>query len=72
MIFSKEIQQICAYCEHGKPILGKNDVICSKKGLVPATHSCRKFLYTPLRRTPPRPISPDILEALDLEDLSEI
>ncbi len=66
MIFSKDIEKICAYCEHGKPILGTDDIICVKKGLVRADYCCRKFLYTPLRRTPPRPFVP-----LELPELNE-
>lgn len=70
MIFSKEIEKICAYCEHGRPILGTDDVICSKKGLKKADSRCRKFLYTPLRRTPPAPLTPDFknLNLPKLED----
>ena len=59
MIFSKEIEKICAYCEHGRPILGTQDIICAKKGLVKADFGCARFLYTPLRRIPPRPLQPD-------------
>lgn len=70
MIFSKEIDKICAYCEHGKPILGTEDVICPKKGLVKADGSCSKFLYTPLRRTPPKPFNPDF-KNLDLPNLED-
>lgn len=69
MIFAKDVEKICAYCEHGKPIFGTEDVICPKKGLVRADHVCKKFLYTPLRRTPPKPIEPDfkslVLPSLD-------
>ncbi len=70
MIFSKEIDKICAYCEHGKPILGTEDVICPKKGLVKADGHCSKFLYTPLRRTPPKPFNPDF-KSLDLPNLED-
>ena len=70
MIFSKEIEKICAYCEHGKSIHGTDDIICPKKGLVRADYSCKKFLYSPLRRTPPKPFEPDFkgLELPKLED----
>ena len=70
MIFSKDIDKICAYCEHGKPILGTDDIICSKKGLVKADGCCKKFLYTPQRRTPPKPLNPDFkrIEMPNLED----
>ena len=70
MIFSKEIEKICAYCEFGKPIFGTDDIICPKKGLVRADHSCKKFLYSPLRRTPPKPIEHDF-KALDLPELDD-
>lgn len=70
MIFSKEIEKICAYCEHGKAIHGTEDIICSKKGLVRADYRCKKFLYSPLRRTPPKPLTPDFsnLNLPNLED----
>ncbi|MBR6793869.1 MAG: hypothetical protein IKM48_05885 [Clostridia bacterium] len=70
MIFSTEIEKICAYCEHGKPICGTDDIICPKKGIVRADHSCKKFLYSPLRRTPPKPFTPDFkgLEMPKLDD----
>lgn len=70
MIFSKEIEKICAYCEHGKPIFGTDDIICSKKGLKKADSCCRKFLYSPLRRTPPAPLIADFsdIEIPSLED----
>lgn len=70
MIFSKEIEKICAYCEYGKSIHGTDDIICSKKGLVRADHSCKKFLYSPLRRTPPKPVELDfnILNIPQLDD----
>ncbi len=70
MIFSKEIEKICAYCEHGKAIHGTDDIICPKKGLVRATHSCKKFLYSPLRRTPPKPMQPDF-KGLNLPSLDD-
>ncbi|MBQ6823983.1 MAG: hypothetical protein IJP27_04980 [Clostridia bacterium] len=70
MIFSKEIEKICAYCEYGKPIIGTDDIICPKKGLVRADSCCKKFLYSPLRRTPPKPLTPDFsnLNLPNLED----
>ncbi len=70
MIFSKDIEKICAYCEHGKPICGTEDVICAKNGLVKADSTCKKFLYSPLHRTPPKPANHDF-ENLDLPDLED-
>ena len=68
MVFSKDIEKICAYCEHGKKILGTDDIICPKKGLVKGNYHCKKFLYTPLHRTPPKPLSVGRIELPALED----
>ena len=68
MIFSKEIEKVCAHCEHGKQIVGTDDVICSKKGLVKGSFSCKKFLYTPLHRTPPKPFLFDKINMPNLEE----
>lgn len=70
MIFSKEIEKICAYCEYGKTIHGTEDIICPKKGLVRADHSCKKFLYSPLRRKPPKPLNPDF-KSIELPSLDD-
>ena len=68
MIFSNDIEKICAHCERGKPICGTDDVICPKKGLVKGYYHCSKFLYTPLRRTPPKPMQAKRIELPKLED----
>jgi hypothetical protein len=70
MIFSKDIEKICAHCEHGKSIFGTDDVICAKKGLVKAEGHCSKFLYSPLRRIPPKPLNPDF-KSIILPDLDD-
>lgn len=70
MIFSKEIEKICAYCEHGKPIFGTEDILCAKKGLVQGGNHCSKFLYSPLRRKPPKPLTPDFKD-LNLPKLED-
>ncbi len=68
MIFSKDIEKVCAHCEYGKQIIGTDDVICSKKGLVKGSFSCRKFLYTPLHRIPPKPFGFSKINLPTLED----
>lgn len=68
MIFSKEIEKVCAYCEHGTQVFGTEDVLCSKKGLVKGDFHCSKFLYSPLRRTPPKPITIEKINLPTLED----
>lgn len=55
MLFRKNMDPRCAYCEKGNQ-LNDREVICKKRGIVPADGCCRAFRYDPLRRTPPRPI----------------
>ena len=52
MIFSKEIEKCCAYCERATKIAFREQVLCHYKVIVDAGFHCRKFLYTPLKRTP--------------------
>ena len=70
MIFSKEVEKICAYCEHGKPILGTGDVLCKRRGIMNAASGCKHFLYTPLHRDPP-PKADLPLTAADLPKIDE-
>ena len=51
MIFRKKIQKSCSYCAFGTKI-GDDDVLCTKRGFVPAYKSCRKFTYDPCKRVP--------------------
>ena len=58
MLFQKKIDPSCAYCRRGKQI-GEDTVLCQKKGVVSPEGSCSRFRYDPLKRVPPRPVSPD-------------
>ena len=58
MLFRKDIEPRCAYCHHGAPAESEM-IICRKKGIRPEADKCRKFRYAPLKRTPPRPKTPD-------------
>lgn len=51
MIFRKKIQKSCSYCTWGTKI-SDDDVLCTKRGFMPAYKSCRKFSYDPCKRTP--------------------
>lgn len=64
MLFSKEIEPRCAYCQRGAR-LNDEKVMCLKKGIVSAAGQCRRFKYDPLKRVPPRPT------VLDFSKLSE-
>lgn len=54
MLFRKDMDPRCAYCQRGAQI-NDREVACVKKGIVPMESSCRKFRYDPLKRVPPRP-----------------
>jgi len=64
VLFRKNIEPRCAYCQKGSPI-NEYEVVCVKKGIVPIESSCRAFRYDPLKRVPPRPAK------LDTEPLSQ-
>ncbi len=59
MLFRKNIDPCCAYCCHSGP-MSEDSRTCLKRGIVPATGSCRKFVYDPLKRIPPRPAAPNL------------
>jgi hypothetical protein len=58
MLFRKDIEPRCAYCQHGAT-LTEDQIMCPKKGIVSAGASCRRFSYDPLKRVPPRPATFD-------------
>ena len=55
MLFDKHIEPCCAYCQYGSRI-SNDEVVCRKRGVVPADGQCRKFAYDPLQRQPERPV----------------
>ena len=54
MLFRKKIEPRCSYCARGGRA-NDHEVICAKKGVVPAESHCGAFRYDPLKRVPPRP-----------------
>ena len=54
MLFEKNIDPRCAYCQWATP-LDEGQLMCVKKGIVTCSGSCRRFRYDPLKRVPPRP-----------------
>ena len=60
MLFRKDIEPSCAYCESGVSI-GEGQVACLRRGIVNAGGQCGRFKYDPLKREPPRPapLEPD-------------
>ena len=50
-LFGNNIKPSCKYCELGTA--GEGDkIICSKFGEVKTYDSCKKFVYSPLKRIP--------------------
>ena len=64
MLFRKNIDPRCAYCQRGQ-LINEREVACVKKGIVNMEDHCRAFQYDPLKRVPPRPA------ALNTSKLSE-
>ncbi|MDE6107453.1 MAG: hypothetical protein K2F83_02110 [Oscillospiraceae bacterium] len=59
-LFQENMDPRCAYCAKGS-FLDDEQILCAKKGVVPASGHCRAFRYDPLRRVPPKPavLKPD-------------
>ena len=64
MLFRKNIDPRCAYCQRGQ-MINEREVACVKKGIVQMEDHCRAFKYDPLKWVPPRPA------ALNTSKLSE-
>lgn len=54
MLFRKKIPRSCSYCACGTKF-DSEQVLCTKRGVVSACASCRKFTYDPCKRVPPKP-----------------
>lgn len=68
MLFSKNIPPKCAYCKKGKPVDGET-ILCKKRGVTLPEDACTGFRYDPLKRVPPRPVTPNFSLLKD-EDFS--
>ena len=68
MIFRRDIEPNCAYCEYAERADGNGEgagddvqggsgaeLQCAKRGSMPPEASCKSFRYDPLKRIPPRP-----------------
>ncbi len=56
-IYGNNIKPACAYCERGTKISSFEKVTCSKYGVVDDSYSCRKFIYDPTKRMPPKRVA---------------
>lgn len=53
MLFRKKIPLSCEYCSFGTK-LNDDTILCIKRGVVAQRKKCRKFLYDPCKRIPPK------------------
>lgn len=65
MLFRKKIERSCSYCQHGTA-MNDGQILCAKKGIVVPEYSCRKFVYNPCKRIPPK------MKALNVDKYDEI
>ena len=64
MLFRKRIEKSCSYCRFGT-MLEDEMALCTKRGVVLASHKCRKFRYDPTKRIPAKP------KALDFDKYNQ-
>jgi hypothetical protein len=50
--FKTNIEPQCAYCQFSRRPEGGSRIVCEKLGLKEETDSCKKFVYSPLKRIP--------------------
>ncbi len=53
MIFRKKMPRSCSYCQNATK-LNDDEMLCTKRGIVSVDKSCRKFVYDPCKRIPPK------------------
>ena len=58
MLFRNDMPKRCAYCARSVPT-EPGIVLCAKRGIRKDEDHCGGFRYDPLKRTPPRPASPN-------------
>lgn len=68
MLFRKKMPRSCSYCINGTK-LNEDEVLCAKRGIMPAGKFCRKFTYDPYKRVPTKAKTSDF-SRYDNEDYS--
>lgn len=64
MLFRKRIPRSCQYCAFSAE-LNKEEMLCTKRGIVSVDSQCRKFRYAPCKRIPAK------AKALDFKKYEE-
>ena len=65
-----DIIKACASCEYASLLHLTDQVLCSRRGIVDADFSCRRFSYDPLKRNP-KPFPQPELEFVDVNENNE-
>jgi len=47
----KKIQPCCAYCRYSSA-LGRDEVVCIRRGIMESSGNCNAFRYEPTKRQP--------------------
>ena len=68
MLFRKEIERRCCYCQRCTK-LNDEQVLCTKRGVMPVDGQCMQFRYDPCKRIPGKPKALDFSK-YDQEDYS--
>ncbi len=68
MLFRKNMPGSCAYCKHGTK-LDKDQILCTKRGIVDISSACGRFKYDPCKRQPLKSKALDF-ESFDEEDFT--
>ena len=66
MLFRKKMPRSCSTCQHSA-VFDDNQYICTKRGVVENTFSCRKFRYDPCKRIPPVVKAPEFVKFSDVD-----
>lgn len=65
-----DIIRTCASCEYASLLHLTDQVLCSRRGIVNADFSCRRFSYDPLKRKP-KPFPKPELEYVNVDENDE-
>ena len=49
-----DTEKLCLYCLFSSSELDNNNILCKKYGAVSKSHCCKKYIYSPLKRIPPK------------------
>ena len=51
---NENVERYCKFCEFALSLTDGDQMLCSRHGVVPASYSCHRFRYDPLKRVPER------------------